>query len=335
MPKEIIKEKDLESAVREFNKFKTKLRVSITSNCNLTCAFCHKEGLEGYSSSPRMSVENFADIIAAYVSIGGKKVNITGGEPLLHPNIKEMIRVVNQYEGIHTTLPTNGLLLDVVDLDPRTEPISDTNISLHTQNDSLARRLLGRRYNVEQVLENIEKHLIKGYKTTINLTLTKENVPELEAIMNFAVRLGCNMKVIDLGRTDRNAHFYDQNYVNPKVADLMAGKYISKRKILISRAGNFLIQHILPQGNYILIKDVLQGKHETDMCDRCPTYDSCSEGVFALRVNPNGVYQPCILRVEYNLDPAGYGDVKDQKQLMKFAIYKMMRGVKGKIELKK
>lgn len=335
MPKEIIKEKDLESAVREFNKFKTKLRVSITSSCNLTCAFCHKEGLDDYSSSPRMSVENFTDIIAAYVSIGGKVINITGGEPLLHPNIKEMIRMVGQYEGIYISMPTNGLLLDTVDLNPRTEPISETNISFHTQNDDLARRLLGRRYNVDQVLGNIEKHLIKGYRTTINLTLTKENAPELEAIMNFAVRLGCNMKVIDLGRTDRNAWFYDQNYVDPKVADLMAGRYGSERKILRTRAGNFLIQHTLPQGNHILIKDVSQGKHETDMCDRCPVYDSCSEGVFALRVNPNGIYQPCILRVEYNLVPAEYEGVKDQKQLMKFAIYKMMRGIKGKIELKK
>jgi len=62
---EIVKEKDLESAINEFNKFKTRLRVSITANCNLDCNFCHREGLDSYSSKRNMNVtDNISGVVS-------------------------------------------------------------------------------------------------------------------------------------------------------------------------------------------------------------------------------------------------------------------------------
>lgn len=55
--------------------------------------------------------EKTADIISHAVKMGVENIAISGGEPFLHPEIKEIISIINE-NGLTPTIITNLTLLD-------------------------------------------------------------------------------------------------------------------------------------------------------------------------------------------------------------------------------
>ncbi|NPE26410.1 radical SAM protein [Methanococcoides sp. SA1] len=57
-----------------------------------------------------MSLEEYRRVVYVFLKKGGVQINLLGGEPLLHPQLKEIL-AINKEEGIKTTIYTNGYLL--------------------------------------------------------------------------------------------------------------------------------------------------------------------------------------------------------------------------------
>ena len=83
----------------------------LTAGCNLACRHCwispafQREG----HSYPELPVDLFGSIIEQAKSLGLSAVKLTGGEPLLHSRILELIRHIRE-ENLVLTLETNGVL---------------------------------------------------------------------------------------------------------------------------------------------------------------------------------------------------------------------------------
>src|SRR5277367_2114125 len=77
-----------------------------TRRCNLSCAYCNEYDKV---SSPVATAEMLrrVDLLAA---LGTGIITFSGGEPLLHPELDEIIRAIRAH-GIIATLITNGYLL--------------------------------------------------------------------------------------------------------------------------------------------------------------------------------------------------------------------------------
>ncbi|MBK9035400.1 MAG: radical SAM protein [Myxococcales bacterium] len=86
--------------------------VTITSACNLDCPICyvHNKNEDAYHMGP----DDFAKVLAHLRDDHGGEldiVNITGGEPTLHPHLLDLVRAA-QREGIHrVTVCSNGVRL--------------------------------------------------------------------------------------------------------------------------------------------------------------------------------------------------------------------------------
>lgn len=83
--------------------------ISITSICNLNCKYCYRFASKRNKYMPR---EDFENILIKLKKLGYKKINLTGGEPLLHPNIKEFINIAFDL-GFFIALSTNSILLEL------------------------------------------------------------------------------------------------------------------------------------------------------------------------------------------------------------------------------
>ena len=82
-----------------------------TNKCNLNCTCC---SCKKRDKSLEMDLEIAIKVIEDFASLGVKAVTITGGgEPLLHPYIKEMIDKFAECN-IKIGLVTNGILLDTL-----------------------------------------------------------------------------------------------------------------------------------------------------------------------------------------------------------------------------
>ena len=80
-----------------------------TNRCNLHCSFC---SCENRDRTLEMGMDEIRRMVSHLVMHGTHAVTITGGgEPLLHPDINEIIECFASH-GIQVGLVTNGVLLD-------------------------------------------------------------------------------------------------------------------------------------------------------------------------------------------------------------------------------
>ncbi|MGD8734882.1 MAG: radical SAM protein, partial [Gammaproteobacteria bacterium] len=85
--------------------------------CNFRCPYCmpadrYHDDFKFLHSDERLSFAEIIRLARLFVRLGVKKIRITGGEPLLRPEIEELIGELSLIEGIEdVALTTNGVLL--------------------------------------------------------------------------------------------------------------------------------------------------------------------------------------------------------------------------------
>ncbi len=110
------------------------LRISLTDLCNLRCVYCMPpEGVKKRAHRDMLSLEEIAGIARAAVSLGVKKIRLTGGEPLVRRGVLSLCRELSAIPGVEDlALTTNGLLLPAMARDLRDAGVRRVNISLDT-----------------------------------------------------------------------------------------------------------------------------------------------------------------------------------------------------------
>lgn len=83
------------------------LLVEITSRCNLACRHCY----QGEAKAVDLDMDILSQLADDFEDIGGLRLIISGGEPLLHPGFKEINRLVKG-RAFRSILLSNGTLID-------------------------------------------------------------------------------------------------------------------------------------------------------------------------------------------------------------------------------
>lgn len=110
------------------------MRISVTELCNLRCRYCMPEdGIVKRAHDEMMTAEETIDAVKAAVSLGIKKIRITGGEPLVKRGIVKLCDAISAIEGVEELcITTNGTLLPKFGKELREAGVSRVNISLDT-----------------------------------------------------------------------------------------------------------------------------------------------------------------------------------------------------------
>ncbi len=89
------------------------LRLSVTDRCNYRCRYCMpEEGVCKRDHRDMLTLEELAEVAAACVGCGVRKIRLTGGEPLVRRGIVELCRQLRAIPGLRELcLTTNGSLL--------------------------------------------------------------------------------------------------------------------------------------------------------------------------------------------------------------------------------
>jgi organic radical activating enzyme len=86
------------------------LQVFITNRCNLKCNGCFARNIIG-EHRVHMQPDEYLKTIRTAVSKGVERITLIGGEPLMHPHLKEFVEM-NYVYGLKTTIYSNGYHLD-------------------------------------------------------------------------------------------------------------------------------------------------------------------------------------------------------------------------------
>ena len=96
----------LESGKRLFDHKPLQCSLYVTDKCNLDCGYC----TEYDNSRPHPKLEDLKKWIKKIRDLGTMRIALVGGEPLVHPDIVELVRYCREL-GFATSLTTNGFLL--------------------------------------------------------------------------------------------------------------------------------------------------------------------------------------------------------------------------------
>ena len=89
------------------------LQIFLTNRCNLSCEGCFARNIIQRDNS-NISFEEYSKVFHDFLNKGGKQINLLGGEPLLHPNIKDFVKF-NKEHDVKTLIYTNGYFLNRFD----------------------------------------------------------------------------------------------------------------------------------------------------------------------------------------------------------------------------
>lgn len=186
-----------------FGRVHTDLRVSLTDRCSLRCTYCMPaDGVPWLASDTLLSTTELVRLITIATTMGVRTVRLTGGEPLLRPDIVDVVR---QLAAIRTpsgplelSLTTNGLRLPALASPLRDAGLNRVNISIDTL--QRARFIeITRRDKLAETLAGIESARIAGLAPLkLNaLAMRGVNEDELCDLVEFATSKGAQMRFIE------------------------------------------------------------------------------------------------------------------------------------------
>jgi cyclic pyranopterin phosphate synthase len=119
------------------------LRVSVTDRCNLRCVYClpHAD-VRWQPRADLLTLPELVRTIETAAALGIRRVRLTGGEPLVRPDLPDLVRAVARLPGIdEVSLTTNGMLLERLAAPLAEAGLKRVNVSLDTLDPAKFRRL--------------------------------------------------------------------------------------------------------------------------------------------------------------------------------------------------
>lgn len=188
------------SLVDGFGRIHRDLRVSLTDRCNLRCTYCMPaEGLPWIPSEELLTVDELVRVIEVGTRLGIREVRLTGGEPLLRPDIVDLVRRICSLPARpEVSLTTNGLALARL-----AQPLADAgltrvNVSLDTLRPERF-TTIARRDRLSDVLAGLRAARAAGLAPVkVNAVLLRGvNDDEAVDLVRFALDAGLEMRFIE------------------------------------------------------------------------------------------------------------------------------------------
>jgi cyclic pyranopterin phosphate synthase len=161
------------------------LRISVMDRCNFRCPYCMPESTYGEHFSflrndERLSFDEIERLCRLAARLGVSKLRLTGGEPLLRPQLAELVARLRRIDGItDLAMTTNGVLLARHAAALRAAGLDRVTVSLDTLDPALFHRMSGGRGALDDVLAGIEAAQAAGFPHGVKLnTVVQRGVNE-------------------------------------------------------------------------------------------------------------------------------------------------------------
>ena len=250
----------------QFNRVHDYLRISLTERCNLRCFYCMPE--EGIQLRPRsefMTAEEVMEMARIFVSLGVKKIRLTGGEPLVRKDAKKIIAELAQLP-IELAITTNGILVDDYIDTLKSSGIKSINVSLDSLKKEKFNSIVRRDY-FDKVVSNIDLLLKEKFHVKINAVIIKGvNDDEICDFVAWTHNKNVHIRFIEFMPFTGNKWDWSKGVSFKEIITKIEGKYgddILKLKDAVNdTAKNYAVKNHL--GTFAVISSVTN-----PFCDTC------------------------------------------------------------------
>jgi len=209
----------------------------ITEKCNLRCRHCYLEKKNKRTIYQFTEEKALAHLNALHRG-GIKTVLFMGGEPLLHRNIFEFVKVAGRYGyGLHAAILTNGLLLsEEVVASLKKNGISAVQVSIDGIGDGYK---FIRGVGFAAIDENIKRLKKNKIVVQAKFTITEKNLHEFEDVWRYCSESKISLStslILGTGRAKESLALNPQDYFSfsRKLFELnKKSKLIGRRPFLL------------------------------------------------------------------------------------------------------
>lgn len=267
------------------------ITISVTTYCNLSCKGCYTRSIGNETLDINRFTEN---ILKPFVSLGGRSIGFTGGEPLMYSEIYKLIEIAKQYS-LYVSLVTNGTLLNEENAKQlHNLGLDSLQISLDTfvseDNDFI--RGKGNKANVIKALRCAESWGLSPILVAVPNKSLYENIDEyiIEAINHHVRSIYLRRRINKVDNLQLNLDLeFNRDF-------LVKIREISKRNTNIRiNSGDPLYCVLQYEGTDVNVRKMFAG---------------CSAGINSLAIKANGDVIPCT-RVDVPIGNVYKEDLRD------------------------
>lgn len=161
----------------------------VTRSCNLSCVHCRAASHLGPYPG-ELSTEECLRLIDDIASVSQPVIILTGGEPLMRPDIFE-IAAYGTAKGLRMVMATNGTLVDEAVVRKMIESgIQRVSISIDGPDAASHDEFRNQKGAYEGAMRGIEAMKKVGMEFQINTTITNANLHQIQTIHDMALRIG-------------------------------------------------------------------------------------------------------------------------------------------------
>ncbi|MBM3423269.1 MAG: radical SAM protein [Chlorobi bacterium] len=244
--------------------------IELTSECNLRCSHCYRECEPGKGS--RLPTDRLLSIMASLALHGVTSLELTGGEPTMHPDFFEILDLAC-CSFTNIAVLSNGWLLDEAFVSRMANRVNPPfiQIDLDGSDASTHDRLRGVPGSFNNALRAIGALKKYGLRVRAAMNVHKDNLMQLEATLDLARSAGADwfavspLMVVGRGRS---------------MEPLDAEEYA----FLSAAADSFSARY----PDFFFVSKEIEGRINGSITN-------CGAGSRAMVLGSNGIVRPCLL----------------------------------------
>ncbi|WP_439021376.1 GTP 3',8-cyclase MoaA [Bacillus thuringiensis] len=209
------------------------LRISVIDRCNFRCTYCMPAEVFGpdyafLKDEFLLTFDEIERLARLFVSIGVRKIRLTGGEPLLRKDVTKLIARLVKIDGlVDIGLTTNAIHLTKQAKALKEAGLHRVNVSLDAIDDDVFRDINGRNVNTKPVIKGIMAAKEVGLEVKVNMVVKKGmNDHQVLPMAAYFKEQGISLRFIefmDVGST--NGWNFDQVITKRELIEMIHEVY--------------------------------------------------------------------------------------------------------------
>jgi radical SAM protein with 4Fe4S-binding SPASM domain len=190
--------------------------LELLQNCNLACKHCYNfdrsKPQEVIKTKTPLSTKEIFKILEELSELGALSLNLSGGEPLLHPDLLDIVKKAKEHS-FQVRLKTNATLLTNERAKNLAQAgVKEIDVSLYGKDEETYIKFCGKQ-GLEKLTKGIKAAKAQNITVYMNIILHRNNVDQIDEMIALAQELDTPFNISD-EVTDR----YDGTNAREKLA---------------------------------------------------------------------------------------------------------------------